>query len=164
MTHKAKDIHIPVAAELMTRHVTAFDHNTPLDEAWATLTKLRITGAPVTDGKKVVGVISETELVHALAGAAFSDSRIGRVHEAMTPIGVTASPDTDVFALVDKMRKGGVRRLPICEDHELIGILTVKDVNRALVKLIEEHNRIVQQRRPAGAAWDPEQSAARDKR
>ncbi|MCB9677690.1 MAG: CBS domain-containing protein [Alphaproteobacteria bacterium] len=162
-SHITRPADVTVASEIMTRSVTSLPPDMGLDDAWKKLSKLKFSGVPVVDDGTVVGILSESDVVRALASAAFSDHPVGRVRDAMHSPVATATPSTDVFAMVDMMRRDNIRRLPICEDGKLVGILTIKDLDRALLKMIEKRNAEVHSK-PAGAAWDPEESRKRDKK
>lgn len=159
-----QSVELPLARDIMVRNVTTFPASMPLDSAWRKLEKAPFTGVPVVDDAgSVVGILSESDVLHGLAMAAWNDVPVGRVADAMQHPVVSASGDDDVFALVQRMREQHIRRLPVCEGGELVGILTVKDLDRALLGVLAARDALIEDRKPAGAAWDPNASRARDR-
>ena len=51
-----------------------------------------------------------------------------RVGELMTPDVVTIGPDTNLMAIVDLMIKRHIRRLPVVDDGEVVGIVYISDL------------------------------------
>lgn len=155
---------MPVARDIMNRAVTTFPPSMRLDDAWKKLSKLPFTGVPVVADGAVVGILSESDILHSLAAAAFSGDPVGTVADAMKSPVEAAKPTSDIFAMADQMRASGIRRLPVCEDGELLGILTVKDLDKALLEVLAARDADASPSKPAGAAWDPEASAERDRK
>jgi acetoin utilization protein AcuB len=55
-----------------------------------------------------------------------------QVREWMTTVPMTVAPDTTVPAARDLLRQKGIRHLPVCEYDKLVGIVTDRDIKRAL--------------------------------
>jgi len=55
-----------------------------------------------------------------------------KVSDLMTPNPVTVGPDQDLEAAIGLMVQHRIRALPVVESHELIGIITDRDVKMAL--------------------------------
>lgn len=91
---------------------------------------------PVLRGEKLAGVVSELDLLRAYVEARKS-GRItagddAPVREAMTAAPRTATPDQLLEDVVELMRSEGVRHLPIVERGKLAGLLSDRDVRRAV--------------------------------
>jgi CBS domain-containing protein len=79
---------------------------------------------------KVAGIVSERDLVHALAahGAqalAFEASRV------MTKNVVTCDPDDSIDHVMEAMTRGRFRHLPVVRRGELLGLVSIGDVVKA---------------------------------
>jgi CBS domain-containing protein len=89
----------------------------------------RRIGALVVEGadKRVVGIISERDIVFALAarGAAALDEPISQV---MTRKVETCDQSETVAAIMERMTSGKFRHLPVVEHNRLIGIVSIGDV------------------------------------
>jgi CBS domain-containing protein len=118
-------------AGVMTRDVVTV---TPNDRAWTVselLNRLGITGMPVVDDRNhVVGVVSELDLLRALRHAA--DLRRTPVSEVMQARPFFVPSDTDLLTAAALMDEWQVRRLPVCDDGRLAGIISRGDLLRAL--------------------------------
>lgn len=81
--------------------------------------------AVMADGR-LHGVISERDLVRALARE--PDPRAATAADYATTQVVSASLDEDVAAVARRMLDHGVRRLPVLEDGELVGVVAMRDL------------------------------------
>jgi CBS domain-containing protein len=101
-----------------------------LREAAVLMVDPDIGSVAVMNGPKVVGILTERDLVHAIAaGADVDDASVERW--------MTASPDViapvdDVEDAADWMLATGHRHLPVMEGETLLGIVSIKDVLWAL--------------------------------
>ena len=111
---------------------------TTVDKARRLMREHRIRHLPVTDGDRLVGIVSDRDVRRALGrqaattGAAESISRRRPVSEVMT-----ADPETvDSSALLDeaarRMIRGKIGALPVTEAGKLVGIITETDILNAL--------------------------------
>ena len=81
---------------------------------------------PVVEGKKLIGVITDRDLV--IRG--FADKKEGStaIKEVMSDRVVSVSPDTTVDEAAKVMAKEQIRRLPVVENGELVGIVSIGDL------------------------------------
>lgn len=99
------------------------------DNIYETAVKMRdhdIGFIPVVDGKKMVGVVTDRDLV--LRGYAEKKSGSSTVDEIMSTDVTCVSPDTTVDEAAKLMARQQIRRLPVCENNELIGIVAIGDL------------------------------------
>jgi CBS domain-containing protein len=86
----------------------------------------QIGALPVYEQHRLVGIVTERDLVAALAEGADPATTI--VAEYMTEGPVTAAPDDDLAAAARRMAELGVRHLPVVEGHQLVGMLSMRDL------------------------------------
>ena len=106
-------------------------------EAVALLRRKAIGALVVSgDGRAVDGILSERDLVHALAdrGAALLDLR---VEQLMTHRVVTCSPRDSVGDLMAQMTERRIRHIPVLRDGALAGIVSIGDVVKARLDEME---------------------------
>ncbi|MEO6208204.1 MAG: CBS domain-containing protein [Candidatus Limnocylindrales bacterium] len=107
---------------LMTPYPVVFLVDTPLAEVAERLVQSDITGAPVVDHLgRLVGVISQTDLVRTIA-AAMADGRGWRgftARHVMSRQPVTARADMTLIDAVRRLEHHGVHRLVIVGDDGL---------------------------------------------
>lgn len=99
----------------------------PVRRAIALLVENRIGVLLVVDETgKLVGILSERDVVRT---AAHDEALFGRpVAEIMTREVIVGMPQDDVLAVAHTMLEKRFRHLPIMEDGELIGIISIGDV------------------------------------
>jgi CBS domain-containing protein len=91
----------------------------------------------VDAGKRVVGIISERDIVRAIAtdGAAVLSRS---ATDFMTHGVVTCTEDDTVAELMERMTEGRFRHIPVVVDGELVGIVSIGDVVKARVNEAEQ--------------------------
>lgn len=96
----------------------------------------------VGEDRKVLGVLSERDVVRRLA-AAGSPALDLSAHAVMTRDVVTCGPTTSVDELMRSMTEGRFRHVPVVEDGRLIGVVSVGDVVKArLEELADERDQL----------------------
>ncbi|MCA1711001.1 MAG: CBS domain-containing protein [Actinobacteria bacterium] len=75
------------------------------------------------------GILTERDVLEAVAQGQDPDTEPASAH--LTPDAVVASPDWDLLRAAQTMLSGGFRHLVVCDDQEVVGVLSVRDVLRA---------------------------------
>ena len=122
--------------------VTTVPPSTSLLEVIHVLTTRRIGAVVVSpDGGEVVGILSERDVVAALAT---HDLRGTTAEDIMSTEVITAVPDEDLETLAATMTDRRVRHLPVVVDGRLAGIVSIGDVVKArLTELQDERDHLV---------------------
>jgi CBS domain-containing protein len=78
------------------------------------------------DGKSLDGIVSERDVVRHL----HSDGTVinTTVSAIMTAVVETAAPDDDLDGVMQVMTERRFRHIPVCQDGELVGIISIGDV------------------------------------
>ena len=84
---------------------------------------------PVVDGGVVVGVLTRSELMRALA-ANGPESRVG---DAMERVFEVADPSEELEDAFDRLRRCHCRTLPVVRGRELVGVLTTENVGEFMM-------------------------------
>ncbi|MEM6889443.1 MAG: CBS domain-containing protein [Pseudomonadota bacterium] len=82
------------------------------------------------DGKKPEGIVSERDIVRELASRGTNCLSL-LVSDLMTTKLVTTQRDDDAVAVLQKMTDGRFRHMPVVENGELIGLISLGDVVKA---------------------------------
>jgi CBS domain-containing protein len=128
--------------DVMTTSVVTVDRITPYKDIARLLVEHKISGVPVLSmGRKVVGVVSEGDLLAARDGnpptrSGWRHWAFGRElhtgHHAdllMTSPAVTIHPDATIAAAARQMNSHHIRRLPVVDaDGTLAGIVSRRDL------------------------------------
>jgi CBS domain-containing protein len=96
----------------------------------------RIGALPVVEGDRVVGIISERDVIYCLRdhGAEVLDWPVSRV---MTAPAITAEPSMPVMAALALMTERRIRHLPVTEGDRLTGIVSIGDLVKHRMDRIE---------------------------
>ena len=117
--------------ELALTHVPMLTSAQSLDEAAAEMRKVSHGSALVCDDGRLVGIITERDLMRLLAEQA--DFGVS-VSEFMTSSPETLSGDDRLLDAVQLMDRGGYRRLPVVDDSgSPSGVVDVKTVMNFVV-------------------------------
>ncbi|MGW1955862.1 CBS domain-containing protein [Streptomyces sp. NPDC001920] len=146
--------------EVMTREVVGARQETSFKEVARLLGRHRISGLPVVDADdKVVGVISETDLILRQAAQAergrgrgfrlpalrrrtrrtTAKARATTAGQLMSTPAITVHPEQGVADAARVMERHHVERLPVVDEEDrLIGIATRRDLLRVFLRTDEE--------------------------
>ncbi|MFI7497972.1 CBS domain-containing protein [Streptomyces sp. NPDC049687] len=149
-----------IVGEVMTREVVEAHRETPFKDVVRLLDRHRISGLPVVDDDdKVVGVISETDLIRHQAARSprgrarwFGMRPPGRssrrtdavaravtARELMSTPAITVHPEQRIADAARVMERHGVERLPVVDEEDrLIGIATRRDLLRVFLRTDDE--------------------------
>ena len=118
-----------VAAILKAKgsEVVTVDPDTTLGEVTTLLSERRIGAVVVLQDRKVVGIVSERDVVKTIARIGAS-ALTTPVREAMTSRIITCGLNDSIDELMDSMTAGRFRHLPVIENGELAGIVSIGDV------------------------------------
>jgi len=116
--------------ELMSKPTCIVDPETTLAEATTVMGEQRVGSALVMDGARLDGILTERDIVRAMSTA--HDAPARPVIEWMTKKPTTTSPDTPVREALRMMVDGGFRHLPILDGETVVGVLSMRDIAKAL--------------------------------
>ena len=102
------------------KSATVFDAITKIVEA-------NVGSILVTEGGKVVGIMSERDYLRkvAIQGRTSHDTTVGEIMSA--PL-IYVTPDTTIEESMAIMTDRRIRHLPVVEDDDVIGIISIGDV------------------------------------
>jgi len=91
----------------------------------------------VEEAGRVVGVFTERDLVtRVVARGLLADDT--KLTEVMTVAPETARPEDTVGSALERMSRGGYRHLPVVEEEKLVGMVSMRDLFRAVNEQLEE--------------------------
>jgi len=144
--------------EIMTKQVITLSPEESIEEAAKKLRENRISGAPVVEGDRIVGIVSEADLMklfesemsislvlpsplelielpvkmHRQLKEAAKRLAATRVRDVMTREVITIDEEASIEEAARTMAKYGINRLPVVREGKLVGIVTRADVLKAL--------------------------------
>ena len=98
-----------------------------LEDANALMAKFRISGVPITEGRKLVGIITNRDLK-------FEEDFSRKIREVMTGKNLVTAKEGVTLAEAKKiLAKARVEKLPIVDDDfNLKGLITIKDIEKQI--------------------------------
>jgi len=124
--------------DLMTGDPVVATVDTPLSDAAATMDVNHVSGLPVVDANaRLVGVISQTDLLHARTTEELWSSWPGlSVRHLMTSPAVTVTTDISIEDAARLMEGRRIHRLVVtsADGQTAIGVLSVSDLVRAMAE------------------------------
>ncbi|MFW5998734.1 MAG: CBS domain-containing protein [Bacillota bacterium] len=111
---------------IMTRDLTTINPDTTIKEAAKIMKDINVGSIPVTDGNKPVGIITDRDIT--IRNVAEDKDENTPVKQIMTKNIITGSPDMSPDEAARIMSENQIRRLPIVENNELIGIVALGDL------------------------------------
>ncbi len=143
------------AADIMTTPVVTIAPDAQIHEVAALLLEKRISGVPVVEGGRVIGVVNEADLLrrHEIGTDAapgrswwaqlirperlsvdYVKTHAGRAQDIMTRGVVSVAEDTPLQQIATILAARHVRRVPVLRGHQLVGIVTRADLVRAIAR------------------------------
>ncbi len=120
---------------LVARPVVYVHANDSLRDVAVTMMEESIGAALVRGSHGAIGLISERDIVRAIAdGASITHTR---AEEVMADELVTISPADELLDAVHRMLDAEVRHLPVMEDGVAAGMISARDALRALAEEVE---------------------------
>ena len=111
-------------------------------DAVTTMAKENLGSLVVMEQGRMVGLLTFHELLRALASRAGALGDV-KVSEIMVRSPGTATPDMEVNDLRRTMIDSGARYLPVVQDGRLIGVISFRDVAKAVLEEQDFENKML---------------------
>lgn len=119
--------------DFMATNLHTVTPDTEIMSAVKLLVDLDISGLLVTDdGGALVGVLTERDCIDVALQSGYFDEAGGLVQDFMTTDVETIDADASMMDLAETFTRAPFRRFPVVEDGRLIGLISRRDVLRAL--------------------------------
>lgn len=117
-------------------NVITVSPGTSLEDVAATLAKHKIGALVAKDGDAVCGIVSERDIVRHIASDG-ADALKHTVVDCMTKAVISCTRADTIDTVMEKMTTGRFRHLPVIEDGELLGIISIGDVVKRKIEQAE---------------------------
>lgn len=158
------------AKDVMTLQVISVQPDNTVGEVAEKLMKYGISAVPVVDGERIVGILSEGDLVRrAEIGTAerhrswwlrlftgaetlateYVKSHARRVRDVMTKNVISVSEETSLSDIAALLEKNHIKRVPVLRDGRVVGIVSRANLLRRLatfpadVQVTTEDDRVI---------------------
>lgn len=112
--------------EIMTKNVASVTPNTSIQEAAKIMSEHNVGSLPVVENGQIRGIITDRDIT--LRSTADGKSGSEPVSHVMTSHIVSGNPDMSVDEAAQLMAQNQIRRLPIVENNNLVGIVALGDL------------------------------------
>jgi CBS domain-containing protein len=117
--------------------IIACDCTTPVSEVVRMLAGKRIGALPVLRDGKVVGIVSERDVIYCLADQGRGCLDLA-VEEIMPSPAVTVEPSTRIDDALALMTKRRFRHFPVIENGQLVAFISIGDLVKDKIDEIEQ--------------------------
>jgi len=152
------------ASDIMTRQVIAVAPDTPVWEVAKLMVDQRISGVPVMDHGKLVGILSENDLARRIELGTdktrsswlqfftsedtilteYVHARGQIAGDVMTAKVVTVTPDTPIKDIAEILETRHIKRVPVVDGGKVVGIVSRANLIQALAAVASPSTKAVQ--------------------
>jgi len=125
-------------AEIMTGRVLTLSPQNKTIDALDAMVQNDIGSVPIVDQGELVGIITERDIVKEITKS--FDYLERRLSETGKRSVVTVTPSTPLWEAFALLLRNKIRRLPVVENHRLVGIVTERDLFKWVVRIAYEPN------------------------
>ncbi|WP_251862119.1 CBS domain-containing protein [Clostridium sp. Marseille-Q2269] len=112
--------------DVMTKNVATVGRDESIKKAAELMSQYNVGSIPVCENDKVVGVITDRDI--ALRSVAKGLDNNIKVSDVMTSNPVMASKDMDIHDAARIMSERQIRRLPVEDNENVVGIVSLGDI------------------------------------
>jgi CBS domain-containing protein len=113
--------------DAMTEDPSSIDQSASVVEAARLMREQDIGSLPITDGEKLVGMITDRDITTRVVADA-ADPQMTSVGDVYSGELISIEPDNDLDEALRLMARHQVRRLPVVESGKLVGIVAQADI------------------------------------
>lgn len=128
----------PTVQSFMTSNVETVPSDKSLKDAIAIMQAKKIRHLPIVMNGRVVGIISDRDIKAALSMKGVDPAK-SLVHYFCTDAVYTVSPDMPLDKVSEVMAEHHYGSAVVTKNDEIVGIITVVDICKALAYLIRQH-------------------------
>lgn len=126
-----------IVKDVMNTEVKTIGEESSIQEAAEQMKKFRIGSLVVVKNSKMIGILTERDILDKVVAEAEDSSKV-KVKEIMTKEVVMVAPDKDIGEAAELMMEKKIKKLPVIQGKQLVGIVTATDLCTAEPKLIEQ--------------------------
>lgn len=116
-----------IVKEIMTKDIASLNVDDTIERAAQLMKEHDVGAIPVCNGEKVVGIITDRDIaVRAVAEGENAKQQVVRTIMSSNP--VLGNPNMDIHEATRIMGERQIRRLPIVENNNLVGVISLGDI------------------------------------
>ena len=126
-------------ADIMTKSVISIDAEMTINEAAKMMEDAKVGAVIIMKNNQPVGIVTDRDFAVKVAAHAYQIST--PVKQIMSSPLVSINSDETVRAAGDLMYESGVRKLPVINNDNIVGIITATDIVNLLAVSVEKDMR-----------------------
>lgn len=119
-------------SDAMTARIVSVRPDETVQVAIGRMLESEVASVAVCEQDRLVGIFTERDVLRLAGGG--TDFRTLPVGDVMTTHLYTVAPDDDLLDAAALMQEKRIRHLPVLQDGNVLGILGIREVLRALVE------------------------------
>ena len=113
--------------DIMSRQIASLNSDDSVGKAAQLMKAYNVGSIPICTQNSVVGIVTDRDI--ALRSVANGEDGSGLIKDVMTANPVVGTPDMEVDDAVRLMSEKQIRRLPIVENNNLVGMVSLGDIS-----------------------------------
>ena len=131
---------------LVERPLITLQETETISSAVEKLTDYNIGAIPIiNEAKELTGILSERDIVKALAKRPFGNLYRSSIKELMTSPVISCDKSILSDSLMELMTKNKIRHVPILDKKKPIGIVSIGDVVKRLLEKFQHENQLLRE-------------------
>ena len=126
-------------ADVMTKSVISVDASMTINEAAKMMEDAKVGAVIVMENNTPVGIVTDRDFAVKVAAHAYQVS--SPVKQIMSSPLFSINSDESVRTAADLMHDRGIRKLPVIDDENVVGMITATDIVNLLAVCVEDDMR-----------------------
>ena len=114
--------------DIMSNDIVSLNSEDSIERAAQMMKQFDVGSIPVCNQEKLVGMVTDRDIT-LRSVAVGENGNQQKISDVMTSNPVTGSPDMDVHDAAKIMSEQQIRRLPIIQNNNLVGIVSLGDIS-----------------------------------
>lgn len=112
--------------DIMSKDIAYVNSDDSIEKAALLMKQHNVGSVPICSQNKVIGIITDRDIALRSVANGQQNRSVGDI---MTQNPVTGTPDMDVHEAAKIMGEKQIRRLPIVENNNLVGMVSLGDIS-----------------------------------
>ncbi|AWK51935.1 CBS domain-containing protein [Clostridium beijerinckii] len=117
-----------IVKDIMSKDIVSLNSEDSIERAAQLMNQFDIGSIPVCNQEKLVGIVTDRDITLKSVAAGVNTNQ-QKIRDIMTSNPVTGSPDMDIHDAAKIMSEQQIRRLPIIQNNNLVGIVSLGDIS-----------------------------------
>lgn len=122
--------------DVMTKSVISVDSSATINEAAKMMEDTKVGAIVVMENNTPIGIVTDRDFAVKVAAHAYSIAE--PVRKIMSSPLISISPEETVWMVADLMYTRGIRKIPVIENDQVVGIITSTDLVNQLAVSTED--------------------------